>query len=326
MTKIFSSGGFRRLVLASCMAVHAAGWAAYPDKPVTIVVAGAPSGGTDFLARLVAEKLTAQWGESVVVENRAGASGLIGTRHVLKSAPDGYTLIMGHSATHAIVPALYRPKPYDAIEDFRPVSLIATAPEILAVAAGSPVESVADLLARAKAEPKSVTYGSPGVGLPQHLLGFRLGQIAGVQMEHVPYKGSSPALNDLIGGRLSAMVVTSAAVMPFIKDGRVRALAVNSSERMSLLPDVPTFSELGMPQLTQIGWFGLFAPAGTPQQVVDAISQACMKAVALPDVQQKMHALYMDPVGSSASDFAAFQRKEVEKWTQIVQQSGLHID
>jgi len=262
----------------------------------------------------------------VVVENRAGASGLIGTRHALQSAPDGYTLIMGHSATHAIVPALYRPKPYDAIADFVPLSLIATAPEVLAVAADSPVRSVADLLARAKAEPKSVTYGSPGVGLPQHLLGFRLGQIAGVEMEHVPYKGSSPALNDLIGGRLTSMVVTSAAVMPFIQDGRVRALAVNSPERMSLLPDVPTFSELGMPQLTQVGWFGLFAPAGTPADVVAVISRACMQAVALPDVQQKLHALYMDPVGNSAAEFAAFQKKEVEKWTRIVEQSGIHIE
>jgi len=319
-------GGLRRLALAACLVAPAAALAAFPEKPVTIVVAGPPSGGTDFLARLVAEKLTSQWGQAVVVENRAGASGLIGTRHVLQSAPDGYTLIMGHSATHAIVPALYRPKPYDAVADFVPVSLIATAPEVLAVAADSPLRSVDDLLAQARAHPGAVTYGSPGVGLPQHLLGFRLGQIAGVRMQHVPYKGSSPALNDLIGGRLTAMVVTSAAVMPFIQDGRVRALAVNSSGRMSLLPDVPTFSELGMPQLTQVGWFGLFAPAGTPPAVVDAISRACMRAVARPDVQQKMHALYMDPVGSSAQDFSAFQRKEVEKWTGIVRQSGIHIE
>ncbi len=326
MNNVCLSGMLRRLLLMACLAVPATGLAAYPDKPVTIVVAGAPSGGTDFLARLVAEKLTAQWDEPVVVENRAGASGLIGTRHVLKSAADGYTLIMGHSATHAIVPAVYRPKPYDAIADFVPISLIATAPEILVVPADSPIRSVADLLARAKAQPKSVTYGSPGIGLPQHLLGFRLAQIAGVQMEHVPYKGSSPALNDLIGGRLTSMVVTSAAVMPFIKDGRVRALAVNSPERMATLPEVPTFNELGMPQLTQVGWYGLFAPAGTPRPVVDAIAQACMQAVTLPDVQQKLHALYMDPVGSSADDFAAFQRKEVDKWTGIVQQSGIHIE
>jgi tripartite-type tricarboxylate transporter receptor subunit TctC len=298
--------------------------AAYPDRPVKLVVAGPPAGGTDFVARLVADELGRMWKQAVLVDNRAGASGLIGTKFLQGSSPDGYTLMVGHSATHAIVPALHHPTPYDALTDFTPIILLGTAPELLVVAADSPLKSVADLVAKAKTGP--VSYGSPGVGLPQHLLGHRLAQLSGVTMLHVPYKGSSPALSDLIGGQLTAMVVTSGAVMPFIKTGRVRALAVNSASRMPTLPDVPTFTELGMPQLQQVGWFGVFGPAGMPPAVVDTINAAIAKVVSMPEVRAKMLAQYIDPVGGTVQQFATFHREEVRKWTAIVRESGVRED
>jgi tripartite-type tricarboxylate transporter receptor subunit TctC len=300
--------------------------AAFPDRPVKLVVAGPPAGGTDFLARLVADELSRAWKQPVVVENRAGASGLIGTRFVQTAPPDGYTLILGHAATHAIVPAMHQPPPYDPIANFTPISLVATAPDLLVVAADSPDKSVADLIARARAKPGSVTYGSPGIGLPQHLLGHRLAQVAGVSMLHVPYKGSNPALTELIGGQLQSMFVTSGAVMPFIKTGRVRALAVNSARRMPDLPDVPTFAELGMPQLQQAGWFGVFGPAGMAPDVVTAINAAIAKIVTLPQVRAKMATQYFDPVGGSPEQFAAFHREEVKRWAAIVRESGVRPD
>lgn len=311
------------LALAACaVTAHAA----FPDKPVKIVVPGPPAGGTDFLARLVADELSQIWKQPVVIENRAGASGLIGTKYVQTSAPDGYTLMIGHGATHAIVPALHQPTPYDPIGDFTPIILVGTAPEMLVVAADSPLKSVADLIAKAKVKPGSVSYGSPGIGLPQHLLGYRLAQLAGVEMLHVPYKGSNPALTDLMGGQLSAMVVTSGAVMPFINSGRVRALAVNSATRMKSLPDVPTFAELGMPQLQQVGWFGVFAPAGVRPDVVATINAAIAKVISMPEVRKKMAGQYIDPVGGTVQQFAIFHREEVRKWTAIVRESGVRAE
>src|SRR5437868_3289699 len=216
--------GVAALLLAASAGLAMAG--TFPDRPVKLVVAGPPSGGTDFLARVLADRLTAMWKQTVMVESRAGASGLIGTKYVQGAPPDGYTLILGHAATHAIVPAMHQPRPYDPIRDFTPISLVATAPEVLVVAANSPIKSLPELIAAAKAKPGAVTYGSPGIGLPQHLLGYRMAQLAGVDMRHVPYRGSNPALTDLIGGQISAMVVTRAPGIPVIKEGRGRASAL----------------------------------------------------------------------------------------------------
>ena len=321
-----ASTALRWICVVALAASSLVAQAAFPDRPVKLVVAGPPAGGTDFLARLVADELSQAWKQPVVVENRAGASGLIGTRFVQTAPPDGYTLILGHAATHAIVPALHQPPPYDPIANFTPISLVATAPDLLVVAADSPDRSVADLIARARAKPGSVTYGSPGIGLPQHLLGHRLAQVAGVGLLHVPYKGSNPALTELVGGQLQSMFVTSGAVMPFIKTGRVRALAVNSARRMPDLPAVPTFAELGMPQLQQAGWFGVFGPAGMAPDVVAAINAAIAKIVTLPQVRAKMATQYFDPVGGSPEQFAAFHREEVKRWTAIVRECGVRPD
>lgn len=317
-----------RLALAIVLCAGAAPALAqsYPAKPVKFIVAGPPAGGTDYLTRLLADKLSEAWKQPVVVENRAGASGIIGTNFVKAAAADGYTIMMGHSATHAIVPAMHDPQPYDAVRDFTPVTLVATAPEVLVVAADSPIKTVQDLLATAKARPDELTYGSPGIGLPQHLLGYLLGKTAGVSIRHVPYKGSAPALTDLIGGRISMMFVTPPAVMPFIKDSRVRALAITSPQRSAALPNVPTLAELGMPNLSQSGWFGVFAPAHTPPQVVAKISGEIAKILALPEIRAKIDAQYAEPVGNTPEQFAAFHAQEVQKWAAIVKESGVRAE
>lgn len=298
----------------------------YPARPVKIVVAGPPGGGTDFVARLIAEKLTARLKQPVVVENRAGASGIIGTRYVMGAPADGYVVMLGHVATHAIVPAMHQPPPYDAIRDFTPISLVATAPDVLVVAADSPVRSVRDLVALAREKPGAITYGSPGVGLPQHLMGFMLGRTSGVEMRHVPYKGSTPALTDLLGGHISAMFVTPGAVMPYLRDKRVRALAVTSPKRTPLLPDVPSVTEIGLGALEQVGWFGMFGPAGLPPAVTATLAAEIAAVMGAPDVRGKVEAQIMDPVVSTQAEFAAFHRQQVAKWTDIVRESGVKAE
>ena len=298
----------------------------FPDRTVRIVVGGAPGGGTDFLARLVAERLSARWKHPVVVDNRAGASGVIGTKFVMTSAPDGYTMIMGHSSTHAIVPALMQPPPYDAIRDFTPVAHVASAPDLLVVAANSPIRSVKDLIELARAKPDAVTYGSPGVGLSQHLRGFMLAKSAGVQMRHVPYKGTAPALNDLLGGHITAMFATAGGIVQQAREGRVRVLAVSSPQRIPLFPDVPTVSELGLRELEGMGFFGLFGPAGVPPRVVQTIGSAVAAVLGEPETRSKIEAQFIDPVVSTPEQFAAFHRAEVARWTEIVKVSGVKAE
>jgi tripartite-type tricarboxylate transporter receptor subunit TctC len=295
----------------------------FPDRPVRIVVAGPAGGGTDFVARLIADKLSTQWKQTVMVDNRAGASGVIGTRFVQHALPDGYTLILGQSATHAIVPALQRPSPYDPIRDFAPVIQVSTAPDLLVVSNASPIRSFADFVASAKQKPGSVTYGTAGIGLPQHLIGYQMAQLAGVEMRHIPYKGSPPAVADLMGGQITSAVVTAAAVMPFIKSGRLRARATNSDQRLPSLPGVPTFSEVGMPSLQESGWTGLFAPAGTPHEAIVTINAAVSRVLADPDVRAKLADQFVTPMGDSPEQFASFHQGEVRRWTAIVKASGV---
>ncbi|MVW79930.1 Bug family tripartite tricarboxylate transporter substrate binding protein [Bordetella sp. 02P26C-1] len=291
---------------------------AYPSRPITIVVGGPPAGGTDFIARLVADNLARDLKQSVVVENRAGASGLIGAKHVQKAAPDGYTFLMGQAATHAILPALQSQPAYDAVKDFTPISLVATAPEVLVVASDSPLKSVADYIDYAKQHPGKVSYGTPGVGQPQHILGERFAKATSTDLLHVPYNGSGPALTDLVGGRLVSMFVTPGAVMPFIRDGRVRALAVSSKERSALMPDVPTLAESGVQNADQTGWFALFAPAGLADDRRLAMEKAVMKVLANPEVKQKLTGAYVEPGTISPADFAAFHQGEVSAFSDIV--------
>ncbi|WP_158215356.1 Bug family tripartite tricarboxylate transporter substrate binding protein [Candidimonas nitroreducens] len=298
----------------------------YPSRPIKIVVAGPPGGGTDFLARLLADKLMKQFGNSVIVENRAGASGLIGTKYVKQAAPDGYTLIMGHTGTHAILPLIHTERTYDPIKDFTPISLIATTPDFLVVPANSPIKNFADLVARAKEKPGVLTYGTPGIGQPQHVLALRVTMQAGIKLMHVPYNGSSPAITDLLGGRLTSMFVTSAAIMPFIKSGQVRALAISTETRSKLLPNVPTLEEAGLKGLYQVDWLGLFGPAHMPAATVKTLSTAVMKVMQGAAIRHQISESYMDPEGTTPQKLTTLQADDVAKFKQIVEETGLKIN
>lgn len=306
---------------STAVRVSAADW---PSHPVDIVVAGPPGGGTDAFARIIAGDLGNRLHQNFIVENRAGAGGIIGTKYVATSAPDGYTLLLGHVATNAIVPALIKPRPYDPVADFVPVGIVGTAPDLLVVSTKSGIRSLPQLLAKAKNSGTPLSYGSPGVGLPQHIAGFALAKAAGVPMQHVPYRGSAPALTDLLGGRISMMFVTPGAVAPFLKSGQVRALAVTSHTRSRFFPDVPTVAELGYPSVEETGWFGLFAPAGTPAPVVASLKKQLALAVAKPANRKKFEDLYLETNPDPATrDFAGFVRSESLKWARVIQQLGV---
>jgi tripartite-type tricarboxylate transporter receptor subunit TctC len=321
----------RRMAFAGGVAVAIAGTLAapaeaadFPAKTMTIVVAGPPGGGTDAIARIIGADVAESVKQSVLVENRSGAGGIIGSKYVANAPADGYTLLMGHVATNAIVPAIIKPRPYDPVKDFVPVAMVGTAPDLLVVSAASGINSVADLLAKAKASGKPPSYGSPGVGLPQHIAGFAFAKASGVPMQHVPYRGSAPALTDLIGGQITMMFVTPGAVVPFLKSGKLKAIAVTSHERSRFFPDVPTMTEQGFAAVEESGWFGLFAPAGTPQAVIDTLSARVAAAIAKPQVHARLEALYLEPATDSSSrTFAGFVQSEVVKWAGVVNKLGV---
>ncbi|WP_179107030.1 tripartite tricarboxylate transporter substrate binding protein [Variovorax sp. KK3] len=298
----------------------------YPAKAVVMVVAGPPAGGTDAIARITAAELSQSLGQSVVVDNRAGAGGIIGTKLVAGSAPDGHTLLMGQVATNAIVPALIKPRPYDPVADFVPVALIGTAPDLLVVSAKSGIRTLDELISKGKAG-APLTYASPGVGLPQHIAGFALAKASGIPMQHVPYRGSAPAITDLIGGQVSMMFVTPGAAVPFLKSGQLKAIAVTSRERSRFFPQVPTVVELGYPSVEETGWFGVFAPAGTPPPVVQKLSSQIGQAVAKPQIREKLEAMYLEPSpDTSSAHFTGFVKGEVAKWADVVQKLGVSAE
>ena len=312
---------FAAAVATTVAPVQAENW---PARPVSIVVAGPPGGGTDAIARIVATDLAGSLKQSFVVDNRAGAGGIIGTKYVASAAAEGYTLLMGHVATNAIVPALIKPRPYDPVRDFVPIGIVGTAPDVLVVSAKSGINSLADLIAKAKTSHPSLSYGSPGVGLPQHIAGFALAKAAGVPLQHVPYRGSAPALTDLIGGQITMMFVTPGAVVPFLKSGQLKAIAVTSRERSRFFPDVPTVVELGYPSVEVTGWFGLFAPAGTPDAVVESLRTRLAQAIVRPENRAKFEAMYLETaVDPATRNFASFVQSEFNKWAQVVQRLGV---
>lgn len=311
---------------AGCLATAAlaqTGPKSYATKLVKIVVAGPPAGGSDTMARLIAAELGAVLGQSVIVENRAGAGGIIGTKFVADAPADGHTLLFGHVATNAIVPALVSPKPYDPVQDFEPVVQIGTAPDLLVVPSKNAPKSLPELLAKARpAQP--LTYGSPGVGLPQHFHGHGLSRVTGVPMSHIPYKGSAPALMDVISGQTAMMFVTAGAAAPFVKSEQVRALAVASPERSRFFPDVPTLRELGYAGVDQSVWFGIFAPGRTPKPVVDQLNTEIAKILAKPDVRAKLESIYTEVAPpNSAADFKRLVMAESTKWIDLVKKSGI---
>lgn len=311
--------------VAHAQSAKSAAGAAYPTKPIRLVVPFAPGGSNDIMARLIGQKFTESFKEQVVVDNRGGASGIIGTDIASKAPPDGYTLLM-MSLTLAVNPSLYRKLPYDTQKDLTPVTLVASAPLMLVINPSIPAKSAKELIAYAKANPNKLNFGSGGPGTTPHLAGEMLKMMAGVQMTHVPYKGGGPALTDLVGGQIQLMLENIPSTLPFAKSGRLRALAVSGLKRSALVPDLPTLDEAGLKGYEIVGWNGLFVPAGTPQPIVSRLHEATVKALAQPDMKERLATLGAEGVGSSPDAFRAFFKAEIAKWAGVVKAAGLKVE
>jgi tripartite-type tricarboxylate transporter receptor subunit TctC len=297
----------------------------YPSRPIRLIVPFAPGGSNDIMARLVGQKLSESMGGQIVVDNRAGGSGIIGTDIAAKAAPDGYTLLM-MSLTFAVNPSLFRKLPYNTEKDLTPVTLVASAPLMLVVHPSIPVKSVQDFLAYAKANPGKLNFGSGGPGTTPHLAGEMLKLMAGVQMTHVPYKGGGPALTDLMGGQIQLMLENIPSTLPLAKSGRLRALAVSGLKRSALVPDLPTLDEAGLKGYEIVGWNGLFVPAGTPWNIVTHLHAEAARALAQSDVKERLTTMGAEGVGSSPEEFRAFVKAEISKWAKVVKEAGLKAE
>ena len=318
----------RRWALATFTACIASGAfaQAYPNHSIRLVVPFPAGGTTDILARDVAKKLTDTLGQSVVVDNRPGAGGNIGADLVAKAPPDGYTLLMGTVGTHAINPSLYAKMPYDHIKDFVPVVLVAGVPNVLVVNPSVPVNSVADLIKLAKSKPGAINFASSGSGTSIHLSGELFKTMTGVDMTHVPYKGSSPALTDLMGGQVQIMFDNLPSSLALIKSGKLRAVAVTSLKRAPALPDVPTVSESGVPGFEASSWFGILAPAGTPAPIVAKLNAEVNKWLQSPEGKEQLLAQGAEVAGGPPEQFVAHIRAETDKWAKVVKASGAKVD
>jgi tripartite-type tricarboxylate transporter receptor subunit TctC len=298
----------------------------YPAKPIRMIVGFAPGGGTDVVARVISQKLSEWYGQQVIVENRAGATGTIGADVVAKSAPDGYTLIMGHVNSHAIAPSMFKKLPYDALRDFAPVAYVGYVPNVLVVHPSVPARSMKELIALAKAKPGGLNYASSGTGSTQHLAGEMFKQLAGVDIVHVPYKGSGQAIGDLLAGTVSMNFDTMPPVIDHIKGGRLRALAISTPRRIAQLPDVPTFAEEGMSGFDVTNWYGVMAPAGTPREIVNKLNADINKAMQVPEVRARLEQVGTQMREGSAADFENFQKAEVTKYAKLVKDAGIQPD
>jgi tripartite-type tricarboxylate transporter receptor subunit TctC len=298
----------------------------WPTKPITYVVPFAAGGTTDTLARIIGQKLSTALGQPVVVDNKPGAGGNIGSDFVAKAAPDGYTILGGTISSHSINPSLYPKMPYDAVKSFAPITLIGTNPLVLIVPPTSSIMTLKDLIAQAKAKPGSVTFASAGNGTSQHLAGEMLKSAAGIDLIHVPYKGSGPAIQDLMGGQVAMMFDTTVVAAPQIKAGKVRALAVTSAKPVKGFDGIPTMGEAGLPGYVITSWQGIFAPAKTPPAIVARLNAEITKILAMPDVHERLEQLGIDPVGNTPEQFAAFQQAEIAKWAKVVKEGGVKID
>ena len=305
-------------------AVHAQ--TTYPAKPVRFVVPFPAGGTTDILARAVAQKLSETWGQQVIVDNRPGAAGNIGSELVARSAPDGYTLLMGTVGTHAINQSLYEKLPYDPVKDFTPVVLVAGVPNVLVVNPSVPAQSVAELIAYAKANPGKLNFASSGSGTSIHLSGELFKVLTGVQITHVPYKGSAPALTDLMGGQVQLMFDNLPSSLAFVKAGKLRALAVTSTTRAAALPDVPTMVEAGVSGFEASSWFGMLAPTGTPRDIVLRINAEVAKWLATPEAREKLAGQGAIVAGGAPEDFARHIASESAKWARVVKASGAKVE
>jgi len=311
------------LALACALTIVAPGaMAAWPERPITIVVPAAPGGTTDIVSRLVSEKLTAALGQQVIVENRAGAGGIIGSQLVARAKNDGYTILMGNIGANAINYSLYKDLPYKA-SDFTPITQVVLVPNVLVVNASSPYKTVAELIAAIKKDPKNATVGSSGTGQSPHMSAEMFKQRADLDATHIPYKGAGPAVAALLGSQFTFMIDNLPSSLGSIQGGKFRALAVTSEKRSSVLPDVPTMAEAGVRDMVVTAWFGLFAPAGTDPAIVKKIQQATSEIIRKGEIADRFRALGGEPGGETPEEYAAFVDKERASWKQIVETAGL---
>jgi len=314
------------LTAALLAAITSAPAQTYPAKPVRIVVPFPAGGGTDIFARLIGKKLAESFGQQFVIDNRVGASGIIGSELVARAAPDGYTLLMGTTGTHATNPVVFAKLPYDALKDYAPVALVAESPFVLLVHPSVPVKNVRELIALAKRQPGALTYGSSGVGSSSHL-GFELfNLLAGIRTLHVPYKGLPPATADTIAGNLTMTWDSVTASGPFIKAGRVRALGIGSAKRSALLPELPTIAEAGLPGYELGSWYGLLAPANTPPEIVRTLHRDTIKGLAGNDLKDQFAALGAEPIGSTPEAFTTTLQRDLAKWAKVAKAANVRAE
>jgi tripartite-type tricarboxylate transporter receptor subunit TctC len=324
MGKILIQCVVSMLMVASAGACCAQDAASYPAKPIRMVISLAPGGGVDTSGRLLGQKFTDAWGQQVVAENRPGAGGTIATELVARAAPDGYTLLM-QSMSHAITPALYKLS-YDTIKDFAPVSLFVQSPSILAVHPSLPVKNVKELIAFTKKHPNEILFSSSGVGSGQHLAMELLNRMAGLQLVHIPYKGTASSILDLVAGRVSITSASAISTMPHVRAGRLRALAVSSGRRSPSVPELPTIAEAGVPGFAVDQWYALFAPAGTPKEVVAKLYGEIAKTVANPEIRERLLSMGLDPVGMPPDEFTEYVKAETAKWGKLVREAGIRVN
>ena len=314
---------------ALCLAASATAAQAqanYPSKPVRVIVPYPAGGTTDMIARIAANQLTERLKQPFIVENRAGASGAIGSQAVAQSAPDGYTLLMGTASSHGINSALQKSLPYDAVKDFAPVTIVANTPNIIIANPNVPVKNLGDLIKLAKAEPGKINFGSTSPGGSPHMSAELVKMMASIDMTHVPYKGAAPMLTDLIGGQVQIGFDNLPSSIGFVKSGKVRALAVTTAKRWPGAPDIPTVAESGVPGYEVSGWFGLLAPAGTPKDILHKLQAAIADAVRSPAVSKQLQDLGAEPVANTPEVFAQEIKDDVEKWITVVKNTGVKLE
>ena len=299
--------------------------ASFPNKPLRIVVTFTTGGAPDIIARLLGERFTATWGQPVIIDNKPGSGGNIGADFVAKSAPDGYTLVLGTVGTHSINGALYAKMPYDMVRDFTPVSLLATTPNLLVIHNDVPAKTLQELITVGKRDGK-MSFASPGSGTSVHVSGELFKSLTGIDMLHIPYKGRASAIPDLLGGRVTMMFDNMPSSLPLVREGKLRALGVTSLTRSPAAPDIPTIAEQGLPGFEAVSWFGMFAPAATPKPVVDKIQAEIQRILKSPEIAKKLTDIGLEPVGSSADELAAYQRAEIIKWAKVVKDSGAKVE
>jgi tripartite-type tricarboxylate transporter receptor subunit TctC len=314
--------GFAVLSVLCAMAgaVHAAD--TYPSRPIRMIVAYPPGGGTDQVGRVMAEQLTVTLGQNVVVDNRGGATGNIGTELAARAVPDGYTLLMGNVAPNAVNVSLFKKLGFDPVKDFAPVSLVAITPNILVAHPSIPVKTIKELIAYAKAKPGTLNFPSAGVGSSSHLAGELLKSLAGISMVHVPFKGGGPALIAVIAGEVQVMFATMPAAMPHVKSGKVKPVAVTTAKRSQAMPELPTIAESGVKGYDASTWYGLLAPARTPQAIVTRLHGDTVKILAGP-TRQRLEAQGFEPDGGTPAEFAAYIKSEIIKWAKVIKDAGI---